>query len=54
MTEPYRMLRVKLWTDNKILRPSPKAEAKSRRIGTSKRIWLNRLEASLRRMDALR
>ena len=34
----FYMPRIKIWTDNKIIRPNERAERHSRRIGTRKRV----------------
>lgn len=42
--------RLKVFTDNKIIRPNEKAEAKARKIGTAKRISASMALRFVRRM----
>lgn len=49
MTHHY-MPRIKLWTNNSILRPSQAAERKSRKIGTGKRVAASMAARLVRRL----
>lgn len=44
------MPRIKLWTNNSILRPSQAAERKSRKVGTSKRVAASMAARLVRRL----
>lgn len=46
----YLMPRIKLWTNNRILRPSEMAERKSRKVGTSKRVAASMAARLVRRL----
>lgn len=46
----YLSPRIKIFTDNKIIRPIEKAEAKARKIGTAKRVGASMALRFVRRM----
>lgn len=46
----FTMPRIKLWTNNRILRPTAKAEATSRRSGTAKRVAASMAARLIRRL----
>jgi len=53
-TQPFYLSpRLKMWVDNRVIRPSEKAEKKSRKVGTAKRAGYAMAARFVRRLDAV-